>query len=1264
VPSGGQHSHSRRALYFEAVIATGMWKRGLGEMVGDVKTARKSFAVAFGEIQGDAGKMYDRMVEASNKAKDRAVADYNRTADAAQLAYAKASDKAEESATKSAASSTRKADKYVADREREAKSAQASANAAADAQIAADEKANLKLRDDATKTANKQIAEWDRVLNTEKRSVVQQEALYGRAVTRQGTAETASSAADAAAVALRARPSAAGYSPNPELLAEARQRLAMEEKNADALERQLTAVNARAHTTQEVAGVENAITDNENRRIKAFGDIARYSDATYHSSALWSSELAKADALAQRLYARAATAGGAAQAAKAELDARRAAFAETQKLVLQAKADIEAARQAELLDLEKILDAEKASRRSAAAYEMQWIGAVRDYAVRQRQEELAATLASLDAQKAAAEAAARKEGEASLAAAEAARVAAMAQADIGLKSAEAAASVERLGAGFKGMFQMLASGIPILGMGIGLFGALALAEEHMVSTVMDYSAALERNAKVLDMNQQDLDLWIQMGLRVGITQEATIRSLAKLNRSLIEHSALLKEIGVNAKGPAEAMLQLADAFSQATNKQKVLDAAQLLFASGGGGGQTYEKYVKILELSRPTLEAIKKEFIDLGVILSDSERHMLAAADAAKSHLGLELEGLKNKLSADLAPTFGAVFNALYNILFKNEGLIKNIAKSISDIMAYMVGALAGLTDTPLKDIQKQTGDAAGGLKTVEDAVTAAGDAVDTATIKQTKANAAAEDHRVALDAQRLALDKLKASISDQTQALDDQVKALQDVNTEGTKAVQDSSNAQVKAIQDVVNEQEQQWQQDQKMLQIQDDLHQSVLVQLQDQLDLLQDTTARRRGASENLLAYETRLHELDLQEQIKVEQNKRKLATDTGQLAIDKAKQTAQDQIQLLQENTKTQLDQMKKVTDTQVESLTKQKNDLNRYIQDKEQAYSIMAASINLADQKAALAAKRVLDQSNADLQAAQDKAGMIIGDFDATMIQRGKDDMTRFKNWMIEFWNDPGGAILDAVKGFAGAIGEALASGVGDPLAKEMVSILGSQATQMMTGKIATGISADIHKTTNPVELVNIMKRVNDLTQAEVLSNEDSTMLLAAINQQLQAFRQQANKAQQTEWYRQYGVQFDQGGNPITGTGSIPNVFGGSTPYGVDVLGPGAKYGPQQPAAKAPPGAGFAEGGVINRPGWIFAGEGHRKEAIIPLSNPGRAVELMRQTGLGTLAQAAGGGTTLTANYYGPVADSLVASRVVGRMATEARRRNLMNIGSRA
>lgn len=52
--------------------------------------------------------------------------------------------------------------------------------------------------------------------------------------------------------------------------------------------------------------------------------------------------------------------------------------------------------------------------------------------------------------------------------------------------------------------------------------------------------------------------------------------------------------------------------------------------------------------------------------------------------------------------------------------------------------------------------------------------------------------------------------------------------------------------------------------------------------------------------------------------------------------------------------------------------------------------------------------------------------------------------------------------------------------------------------------------------------------------------------------------------------------------------------------------------------------FADGGVVDRPTIAGLGEGGRPEAVIPLTNPGRALSLMRATGLDQLAAGSGGG----------------------------------------
>jgi SLT domain-containing protein len=53
-------------------------------------------------------------------------------------------------------------------------------------------------------------------------------------------------------------------------------------------------------------------------------------------------------------------------------------------------------------------------------------------------------------------------------------------------------------------------------------------------------------------------------------------------------------------------------------------------------------------------------------------------------------------------------------------------------------------------------------------------------------------------------------------------------------------------------------------------------------------------------------------------------------------------------------------------------------------------------------------------------------------------------------------------------------------------------------------------------------------------------------------------------------------------------------------------------------------GFAAGGIVDRPTLAMIGEGRGPEAIIPLTNPGRAMQLMQQSGLDRLAAQMNGG----------------------------------------
>jgi len=74
------------------------------------------------------------------------------------------------------------------------------------------------------------------------------------------------------------------------------------------------------------------------------------------------------------------------------------------------------------------------------------------------------------------------------------------------------------------------------------------------------------------------------------------------------------------------------------------------------------------------------------------------------------------------------------------------------------------------------------------------------------------------------------------------------------------------------------------------------------------------------------------------------------------------------------------------------------------------------------------------------------------------------------------------------------------------------------------------------------------------------------------------------------------------------------------------------------------------------------EGGSTEVILPLGDRSRSLALMEESGMASLARNAGGGSgaggqvpSVVINFNGPVADELVANRVISRMDNEMRRR---------
>jgi hypothetical protein len=56
--------------------------------------------------------------------------------------------------------------------------------------------------------------------------------------------------------------------------------------------------------------------------------------------------------------------------------------------------------------------------------------------------------------------------------------------------------------------------------------------------------------------------------------------------------------------------------------------------------------------------------------------------------------------------------------------------------------------------------------------------------------------------------------------------------------------------------------------------------------------------------------------------------------------------------------------------------------------------------------------------------------------------------------------------------------------------------------------------------------------------------------------------------------------------------------------------------------------FADGGIVTQPTFSMLGENYRKEVVIPMTNPGRAMQLMHQSGLDRLAAQMSANTGIT------------------------------------
>jgi len=201
------------------------------------------------------------------------------------------------------------------------------------------------------------------------------------------------------------------------------------------------------------------------------------------------------------------------------------------------------------------------------------------------------------------------------------------------------------------------------------------------------------------------------GTQTGVTIETVnmaaqrfTRRLAEAAKGTGEAKGALKELNIDAeelkkKSLDEQMLQLADAFGNVTTSADKVRLAMKLFDSEGVA------LVNTLALGRQGLKDMFIEADQLGLVMSGKAAKGVEKANDSLSKLFGLFKGLRNQITANLAPAIEALSNTIKDKFLKDIkaaggsveefGLIlaENILQGLADILLALGSAARGFAD-------------------------------------------------------------------------------------------------------------------------------------------------------------------------------------------------------------------------------------------------------------------------------------------------------------------------------------------------------------------------------------------------------------------------------------------------------------------------------------------------------------------------------------------------------------------------------------------
>jgi len=240
-------------------------------------------------------------------------------------------------------------------------------------------------------------------------------------------------------------------------------------------------------------------------------------------------------------------------------------------------------------------------------------------------------------------------------------------------------------------------------------GGLAIG--YMIKQSLTAIDTLGKTASKIGTTTEALSSLQFAGTQTGVTIETVnmaaqrfTRRLAEAAKGTGEAKGALKELNIDAeelkkKSLDEQMLQLADAFGNVTASADKVRLAMKLFDSEGVA------LVNTLALGRQGLKDMFIEADQLGLVMSGKAAKGVEKANDSLSKLFGLFTGLRNQITANLAPAIEALSNTIKDKFLKDIkaaggsveefGLIlaENILQGLADILLALGSAARGFAD-------------------------------------------------------------------------------------------------------------------------------------------------------------------------------------------------------------------------------------------------------------------------------------------------------------------------------------------------------------------------------------------------------------------------------------------------------------------------------------------------------------------------------------------------------------------------------------------